>query len=85
MTLIDVIQTASMIMALFAIGSWSIRLRHWPLALAVVVAMLSNIAFYLARSFNWFTPSELNLFSSVRVLLMVVVIAVFPFSIERTK
>lgn len=85
MTLIDVIQTVSMAMALFAIGVWTIRLRHWPLTMAVVVTMLSNIAFYFARSFNWFSPTELNLFSSVRVMLMVVVIAAVPFSIERAK
>jgi hypothetical protein len=85
MTLIDVVQTISMTMALVAIGVWVIRLRHWPLTLAVTVAMLSNVAFYLARTFNWFSPTELNLFSSVRVLLMVTVIAVVPFSIERKK
>jgi hypothetical protein len=85
MTLIDVIQTASMAMALFAIGVWSIRLRRWPLTIAVVVSMLANLSFYTARQFNWFIPTDLNLFSSVRVFLMIVVIAVIPFSIERSK
>lgn len=83
MTLIDVVQLISVSIAIAAMVIWCVRLRKWPLTLAVVVAMLTNVAFYLSRTFNLFTPQELNLFSSVRVLLMVVIIAVIPFSVER--
>jgi hypothetical protein len=82
-TLIDVIQLSSLIVSLFAIGAWSIKLRRWPLTIAVLIAMLVNVAFYFARTLNWLVPTELNLFSAVRVLLLCVVIAAIPFSLEH--
>jgi uncharacterized membrane protein YoaK (UPF0700 family) len=84
LTFIDIVQTASLIGSLFAIGAWFIRLRRWPLIIAVVVAMLANVCFYVARTFNLFSPTDLNIFSAVRVLLMVIVIAAIPFSVRKT-
>lgn len=85
MSLIDVIQTLSALTCLVAIAAWLLRLRRWPLTLAVVVAMVANIAFYLARTLSLLQPVDLNLFSSVRVLLMVLIIAALPATLcERT-
>jgi len=83
MSLIDVIQTLSATVCAIAIVLWLFRLRHWPLTIAVVVSMVANIAFYASRTFNLFTPTELNLFSSVRVLLMVLIIAALPSTLKE--
>jgi hypothetical protein len=83
MSLIDLIQFVSIVIACAAIVHWLLRMRHWPLTVAVIISMLANIGFYLARSFDWLTPPELNLYSSVRVLLMVAIIAVIPFSVKN--
>lgn len=85
MTLIDLIQTTSFFFALFGIGAWSVRHRKMPLTLAVIISMLFNIIFYLARSFNLLNPVELNLFSSIRVLLMVIILDYIAFMIGRIK
>ena len=69
----------------FGIGVWLRRLRYWPLTVAVIIALLSNIIFLIARETKLFSPDDLNLFSLVRVLLLVVVIAVIPFSIEKNS
>ena len=78
MSLIDVIQTLSALVCAIAIALWLLRLRRWPLTISVIVSMLANISFYISRTLDLFTPAELNLFSSVRVLLMVLIIVALP-------
>jgi hypothetical protein len=80
MTINTALQLSIIGLALFGIGVWLRRLRRWPLTLAVIVALLSNVAFLIARETKLFTTEDLNLFSLVRVLLLVAVIAVMPFS-----
>ena len=85
MTINTVLQLSIIGLALFGIGVWLRRLRHWPLTLAVIVALLSNVVFLIARETRLFSSDDLNLFSLVRVLLLVVVIAVMPFSVRSER
>ena len=81
MTINTILQLSIIGLALFGIGVWLRRLRRWPLTLAVIVALLSNVAFLIARETKLFSSDDLNLFSLVRVLLLVAVLAVIPFSV----
>jgi len=81
MTINTILQLSIIGLALFGIGVWLRRLRHWPLTVAVIVALLSNVVFLLARETKLFSSDDLNLFSLVRVLLLVAVLAVIPFSV----
>jgi uncharacterized membrane protein len=79
MALIDVIQLALTIISIYATVVWLRRMRKYPLTIVAIIALLFNVAFYMARACGLFTPTDLNLFSSVRVLFLIVLIAAIPF------
>jgi hypothetical protein len=83
MSLIDVVQLVSVSTTLFALASWLIKMRALPLTIAVVVAMCVNVFFFLARTFNWLSPLDLNLISALRVLLLTGIIAAIPWTLGK--
>ena len=79
MTLLSMIQLASAIISIYAAVVWVRKLRAWPLTLVAVIALLSNIVIYVVRERGLFTPADFDLFSSVRVLFMTMLIAATPY------
>ena len=83
MTFNTLMQIIILAASAFGIVAWLWRLRNWPLRVAAVVALLSNAAFIVVRETGLFTSSDLNAFSLVRILLLVVVIASIPFAVRK--
>lgn len=80
---IDAVSILTFLVCLYAIYAWLTGARSWPLRWAVIIAMFSNISFLIARTLGLFSPLDLNLFSAVRVLITVIVLAVIPSSVRR--
>ena len=80
--LLDIIQVIILIVSLVAAIRWLVILRKWPITIAVIVALLANFAFYSAVSFDALPQCDHNLISAVRVLLMVLVLAALPSTLE---
>ena len=83
MLVTDVISVLTAVVCLYGAYQWMRFVDSWPLRWAVVIALLINVVFIIARSTQLFTPQELNLFSAVRVLIMVLVLAVIPSSVKK--
>lgn len=77
-----VIQIVISGLSVAAIVTWLRHLRKWPIKWAVVAAMALNVLFYVALALD-VIGSEHNILSSVRVLLMVLLLAVLPEIIEN--
>ena len=76
--IIDILQIASMVLSVYAAAVWLWHLRAWTLAKAVTLALLVNALFYLAVYNDWLLPSNHNLYSTVRVLVLVICLAALP-------
>ena len=83
MTLNTLLQIIILAVSAFGIVAWLWRLRNWPLRIASVIALSSNATFLIVREIGLFTSSELNLFSLVRILLLVILISSVPFSVHK--
>ena len=83
MTLSTLLQIIVLAVSAFGIFAWLLRLRNWPLRIASVIALSSNVTFLIVRETGLFTSSELNLFSLVRILLLVILISSVPFAVHK--
>lgn len=83
MKLIDVISIATIALCFYGLYNWLHYLPDWPLRVGVIIAILSNFAFLVVRFSGIFSPADLNLFSAVRVLLTVLMLAVIPPSVKN--
>ncbi len=72
-------QIAVLVLSMVAIIAWYRRLRHYPLFVAVLLAMGSNVAFFILREAQVLDPVSLNILSNVRIILMLIVIIAIPF------
>ena len=80
MSLNDIVQVVIVVLSLFGIGAWALRLRRWPLMIAALVALGFNVLFLIVRSAGIWTSSDLNHLSLVRIFLLTLVIVSVPFS-----
>lgn len=85
MTIIDLCSVATIAVCIAGACCWLKLMRDWPLRWSVVIALWSNLLFYSVRWSGLFAPADLNLFSAVRVLLTVLVLAAIPLLIGRVK
>lgn len=83
MTLLDFVSIITAVACVYAIINWWRFMRSWPLFIGVMIAILSNLSFLFVRFFIDIAPSDLNLFSAVRVFITVIVLAVIPSSLRR--
>ena len=83
MTINTLLQIVLLGLSAFGIAAWLWRLRNWPLRIASVIALGANGSFLIIRETDLFTPSDLNLFSLVRILLLVVLIVAVPFAVPK--
>lgn len=83
LSLIDVVSVVTVFTCVYGAVRWLVSMRSWPLRWSVFIALMANLLFFVARWSGLFTPSDLNLYSAVRVLLTVLVVAAIPSSIKR--
>lgn len=78
----DAIQVATIAVSIYAIINWRTFIRRWPITLAVIAALLVNLAFYAGVIFGSLPREDHNLLSAIRAFLMALVIAALPSSLR---
>ena len=76
----DIVQVLVVGLSLFGCVAWALRLRRWPLMIAALIALGFNVLFIAVRAAGFWTSTDLNQLSLVRIFLLTIVIAAVPFS-----
>lgn len=81
---IDLLQILIALASLHFAGAWAFRLKHWPMLISVLVCALFSAYFLLAYRWQFASNADLNLMSSLRTLLMAIIIGSVPFAVRRS-
>lgn len=84
-TITDVIQFLIALACLHFAGAWAIRLRHWPMLVSVLAIAIYSVVFFFALRWKLFSAADLNLMSSIRTLLMAVIIGAIPWAERHSR